>query len=268
VPVLAIDTPRDPRLNDYVALADPDLARRRSLFVVEGRLTVRRLIADRRHRVVSLLVSEAARRDLAPAIATLSSTVPIYVCDVNDFRGITGFNIHRGCLALAERPEPTAAANLLSGRLLIVLEAIANADNVGGIFRNAAAFGADGVLISPTTCDPLYRKAIRTSMGASLAMPFARLEWPEGLNHISAAGLMTVALTPDRSAEPLERFAESHHGSRLALLFGSEGDGLSVEAFTAADVRVRIPISPAVDSLNVAVAAGIVLSRLTRFADV
>ena len=170
---------------------------------------------------------------------------------------------------MVERPARRGIRELLAdARLVVALEGVANPDNVGGIFRNAAAFGADGVLVDAATADPLYRKAMRTSMGAVLRVPYARAEWPAALPIVREAGLTVVALTPHESAEPLDRFASHHRGQRLALLLGNEGAGLSTAAEASADLRIRISMKSAVDSLNVAVAAGIALSRLTRFADV
>jgi tRNA G18 (ribose-2'-O)-methylase SpoU len=154
-----------------------------------------------------------------------------------------------------------------AGRL-VVLEDVANPDNVGGIFRSAAAFGVDAVLLSPSCCDPLYRKAVRTSMSATLRVPFARLEpWPARLQALKADGFTLVAFTPDSSAEALDGFAPRGRRSRLACLFGSEGGGLTSEVQALADSRVRIPIRSDVDSLNLAVAAGIALSWLTSVTD-
>lgn len=256
----------DPRLLEYRSIGDPDLLRPRGLFVAEGRLVVRRVIEHGGYEVRSLLLSEAARRDLDPVLARLDPGVPIYVCAADAFLHITGFDIHRGCLALVERPAGLSLdAALLSARTIVVLEAIANADNVGGVFRNAAGFGADAVLLDPSCCDPLYRKAIRTSMAATLRVPFARIErWPGGLDAVRQRGFTIVALTPREPSQSLETFAGSARPDRLALLVGNEGVGLSPEAEAAADCRVRIPIRPAVDSLNLAVATGIALSRLTR----
>ena len=161
-------------------------------------------------------------------------------------------------------PEP-ADALIVRVRTLVVLEAVSNADNVGGIFRNAAAFGADGVLLGPTSCDPLYRKAIRTSMGAVLHVPFARCDagdWPAALARARAAGLAIVALTPRAPADPLEAIAPRLASARLALVLGSEGVGVTDAVEAMADYRVRIPVSEHVDSLNVAVAAGIALYRI------
>ena len=161
---------------------------------------------------------------------------------------------------------------LKTGRLIsssvgvvLVLEGVSNADNVGGVFRNAAAFGVRGVLLSPTCCDPLYRKAIRTSMGAVLRVPFARLDdWPAGLTPMRGAGFTIAALTPRAPSETLDAFAARPRPERLALLVGTEGAGLTLAAESAADHRVRIPIDERVDSLNVAVAVGIALYALSR----
>src|SRR5207302_8948884 len=139
-----------------------------------------------------------------------------------DFLEVTGFHIHRGCLALVERPAATPVDHVIySVQTLVVLDAVANADNVGGVFRNAAAFGAGGVLLSPACCDPLYRKAIRTSMGSTLVVPFARAEkdnWPRVLTRLSAAGFAVVALTPREPSQSLESFTARPRSSRVALV--------------------------------------------------
>jgi tRNA G18 (ribose-2'-O)-methylase SpoU len=269
VAIITLSTAEDPRIAEYAGVADPELARSGGFFVAEGRIVVRRLIEDGRYCIRSVLVSEAAQQQLVGVLARLDRSVPVYVCPVQSFRDITGFHIHRGCVALVERLAPRGVREILEGaRLVLMLESIANPDNVGGIFRNAAAFGADGVLLDAATCDPLYRKAIRTSMGAVLRVPFARAEWAEALPIVRSIGFAVVALTPDERAEPIDRFAENRLGDRLALLLGNEGSGLSAAVWALADARVRIPMTRQVDSLNVAVAAGIALSRLTRFADV
>ena len=241
------------------------------MFIAEGRFVVRRLIERRRYVVRSLLVNEATARSFADLFASLDESVPVYVCDASVLAGITGHDIHRGCLALAERPAGPRLAAVLEPLerapgdrgLLVVLEGVTNADNVGGVFRNAAAFGAGAVLLSPTCCDPLYRKAIRTSMGATLDVPYARVDdWPAGLAALRACGFTLVAMSPREPAVTLDVFAAASRAPRLALMIGTEGSGLSAEAEESADVRVRIPIAPGVDSLNLAVAAGIALHRL------
>jgi tRNA G18 (ribose-2'-O)-methylase SpoU len=262
-----ISDPRDPRVAEYRDIPDAELVRSRRLFVAEGRAVVRRLIAGGRYAIRSLLLNEAAFRALEPSLAQIARTepVPIYLCGAGDFPIITGFNIHRGCLALVHRPEPASAADLLGdASRIVVLEGVANADNVGGVFRNAAAFGADAVLLSPTCCDPLYRKAIRTSMAATLRVPFARLDdWPAGLAVMRERGFEIVALTPNEPAEDLDAFAARQVASnKIALLVGAEGQGLTPQAERAAARRVRISISDQMDSLNLAVASGIALHRL------
>src|SRR5262245_33656528 len=170
---LRIASADDPRVADYRAVAEPELARERGLFVAEGRLVVQRVIDAGPTRIISLLVDEAGRRALETSLARLPAVTPVYVCDTALLTAIAGFNIHRGCLALAERPVSGTVDGLLrKSRLLVALENVANADNIGGVFRNAAAFGADAVILSPSCGDPLYRKAIRTSMGAALSVPF------------------------------------------------------------------------------------------------
>ena len=260
-----ISSPTDPRIVEYRSLGDPELLRSHGVFVAEGRLVVSRVIVDGRYRVRSLLVNEAARADLASSLARRDDAVPIYVCETRDFLDITGFNIHRGCLALVERPPAAAVGDVLaSGATIVAVDGVTNADNVGGVFRNAAAFRAGGVVLSPTACDPLYRKAIRTSMGAVLRVPFARAdEWPAALSRVRAAGFTIVALTPREPSEPLDRFAARPRPSKIALVVGSEGAGLTPSVEATADYRVRIPISDAVDSLNLGVAVGIALYALS-----
>ena len=266
MPLIRIEGPDDPRIATYQDVSDSELLRHRSLFVAEGRLVVQRVIEDRRFSLHSLLLNDTSYRALSGALASVSSDVPLFVCETPDFLGITGLPLHRGCLALVERPAPIASCEILrDARTIVVLEGVTNADNVGGVFRNVAAFGADGVMLSPTCCDPFYRKAIRTSMGATIRVPFSRIdEWPDGLADVRATGFTLVALSPRQPSTTLDEFVASERPARVALLIGTEGKGLSDEARSAADVSVRIPISDAVDSLNLAVASGIVLSRLRK----
>jgi tRNA G18 (ribose-2'-O)-methylase SpoU len=183
--------------------------------------------------------------------------------------GIVGFNVHRGCLAIGERPAESAVEAVLppdgAKALVIVLERVANADNIGGIFRNAAAFGADAVLLSPGCCDPLYRKAIRVSIGGSLAVPFARIEaWPIDLARLRERGFVVLALTPSRDAVNIDADGVPWNSSaRLALVAGTEGNGLTAGVLDLADYQVRIPMAPGADSLNIATALGIALHRLS-----
>jgi tRNA G18 (ribose-2'-O)-methylase SpoU len=263
MPVIQIARIDDPRLDDYRSVPDPELLRRRGLFVAEGRLVVARLL-DSAHRIVSLLVNEASYLGLKPQLGGMPDTIPVYVCPTEALAAILGFNLHRGCLALAERPAERSPEALIDrASLLVVLEGVADPDNIGSVFRNAAAFGAGGVLLSPTCCDPLYRKAIRTSMGSVLKLPYARLaRWPAGLAALKAAGFTVVALTPREHAVDLSLCARQQPRQRMAVLVGSEGSGLTPEAEALADVCARIPIGADVDSLNLATASGIALHYL------
>jgi tRNA G18 (ribose-2'-O)-methylase SpoU len=261
-----IDSPEDLRVAAYRGVRDGELLRSSGLFVAEGRHIVRRVAVDARYRVHSLLVNDAALNGLEPVLDRLGASVPILVAEPQTLSAIAGYDVHRGCLALVHRP-PSVPVDVLAetAALLVVLEGVSNADNVGGIFRNAAAFGAGGVLLSPTCCDPLYRKAIRTSMGATLSVPFARIgqdDWPRVLTRLSAAGFTIVAMTPREPSDSMESFAARPRAARVALMLGTEGAGLTPAAESAADFRVRIPIDADVDSLNVATAAAIALYEL------
>ena len=270
---LRIETVDDPRLRDFRTMSDPALMCERGLFVAEGRLAVERLLASR-FQTHALLVTDSLLVRLEPALAAHADAVDgprVYLADSAQLRQITGFRFHRGCLALGVRPEPQPAADVWPpgepGRPLVLLEGVSNPDNVGSIFRSAAAFGASAVLLSPTCADPLYRKAIRTSMGTTLTLPFLVAgEWPDLLRRVKASGAYLAALTPEGSAADLETFVRRAPGAPLALLLGNEGDGVSRAALELCDERVRIDIEPAVDSLNVATAAAIVLQRLRALA--
>ena len=229
-------------------------------------MVVRRLLEASRFRTRSLLSTRRALDDLLAVLAGQHSPC-VYEASTETIRVIVGFKFHRGCLALGERGRPTAAHEVVAPagpRIVLALEELADPDNVGAVFRNAAAFGAAGVLLSPGCADPLYRKAIRVSMGATLSTPFARTEWADGLAALRGAGYTLVALTPDRHAGAIDALAARGVPSRrLALIVGAEGAGLSQESQAAADLRVRIPMAPGTDSLNVATACGIALHRLT-----
>lgn len=247
----------DPRVADYAYVGDAEWLRAHGLFVAEGRLVVRRLLEDGRFEAASVLVTPAARAALGGALET--APCPVYVCGQDDLNALAGFNFHRGCLALGHRRQGTGLEPLLDRRLLVALEEVGNPDNVGGIFRSALALGAGGVVLDARSADPLYRKAIRTSMGATLRLPFAQVEqWPSALGRLREGGYQVLAFTPSADAEDLAGIA-SGEGQRVVLLFGSEGGGLSAAALEAAHRRVRIPVDAASDSLNISVAAGIAL---------
>ena len=265
-----IGDPDDPRVADYRNVPDPELIRQRGLFVAEGRRMVRTLLTDSRFSARSVLATESAYRALGDVLDAGRRDMPVYVAAQACLDAIAGFHFHRGCLALGERPPPIPTAEVLSGVgegpvVLVLLDNVGNPDNVGAIFRNAAAFDAAAVLLSPGCCDPLYRKAIRTSIGTSLRLPFTTLSaWPGDLAELTARGFTLVALTPDPAALALGRFVASTPPKRLVLLLGAEGDGLSEAARQAADVAVRVPLAAGVDSINVATAAGIVLQRIAE----
>ena len=252
----------DPRLDAYRDVAAPDALVARGLFVAEGRLVVQRLAEAPAHRLQSLLLTETAASAMASTLALLDAETPVYVVAQAVMNGVVGFNIHRGCLGLAHRPAPRTEADLplATARAVVVAEGVNNPDNVGGLFRNAAALGASAVLLGQGCGDPLYRKAIRTSMGAVLGLPWAAAStWPGALDAVRAAGLAVVACTPDPEAPSLYEVTLPR---RAAVLVGAEGDGLTAMARSRADLAVRIPMHGTMDSLNVATAAAVVLSAL------
>jgi tRNA G18 (ribose-2'-O)-methylase SpoU len=265
-----IDNLGDVRVADYRDLKQGDLLRRRGLFMTEGHLNVRCLIERSRFRTRSVLVTPKIFETLRDVLETLEADSPVYLAPQGVLNGVVGFDLHRGCLAVGECHELDSVEQLVPGgraaSLLVVLEALTNHDNTGGVFRNAMAFGADAALLCPRCSDPLYRKAIRVSMGASLCLPFARFDsWPAGLAELRAAGYSVVALHPrDESLELGELVASARVPARAALLLGTEGAGISREALAFADVQVRIAMAPGFDSLNVATASGIALYQLAR----
>jgi tRNA G18 (ribose-2'-O)-methylase SpoU len=265
VSVTRLDEISGDLLADYHSVPDPELVARRGLFVAEGRLVVTRLLASRGHVIRSVLVTETACAAIRDALAARAD-VDVYVVPQDVMNGIIGFNIHRGCLALAERPPLPAWRDLSRrARALVALERIGNADNVGALFRNAAAFGVDGVLLSPACADPLYRKAIRTSMGAALSLPFASIpesEWPEAVHELAAGGWLTIGMTPAATAPSLREIAAEARGRRWVLVVGHEGEGLTAAALTHVQYRARLPMAPETDSLNVATAAAVALYEL------
>jgi tRNA G18 (ribose-2'-O)-methylase SpoU len=263
--VICIDTQHDPRLNAYRNVPDAELLARHGLFVAEGRLVVRRLLADTVLSTQSVMVTEVAMESLADVLLTRDG-VPVYVVPQAVMNEITGFNIHRGCLAIGERPPRRSLVELTSTtRRLVAMERVGNADNVGAIFRNAVAFGADGVLIGPSCTDPLYRKAIRTSMAAALTMPFADAQpWPGVLRDLHAEGWTVIAMTPSSAALPLADVADIVRGQRTVVVVGHEGEGLSSDSLAASSYQARIPMAAGVDSVNVATAVAIALYELTR----
>ncbi|MEO8071106.1 MAG: RNA methyltransferase [Acidobacteriota bacterium] len=265
--VIRIEAGDDPRLADYAGVREPALLRDRGLLIAEGRFVVRRLLGASRARLLSLLLNDAALNGLGDVLGQVAVDLDVYVASPEVITAATGFNMHRGCLALAERPAALSVEALLgASQFVAVLERVVDPDNVGSVFRNAEAFGAEAVLLSPGCCDPLYRKSLRTSSAAALMVPFAlATPWPQALDDLRTAGFTVVAMTPGDGSIDIGAFVRRAEArEKLAVLLGTEGDGLTSEALAHVDVRVRIPMGSGVDSLNIATAAGIALHRLSE----
>jgi tRNA G18 (ribose-2'-O)-methylase SpoU len=286
-PLVGVVDPDDPRLDPYRDLTDPAKRIRteaaESVFVVEGRLAVGRLLTSG-YTVRSLLVDDhqmSAAADLVAA--TRARGAPVYVGSRAVVASTVGFALHRGVVAVADRPAPFDPGRLLTAAsgtspadrppLVAVLEGLNDHENIGALFRNAAAFGVRGVLLDPTSADPLYRRSVRVSVGHVLHVPFARLvPWPTGLRQVREAGFMVAALAPRPMssdgvpavslAELKARLIGSGHAVGVALVLGAEGPGLTESAREASDVVVHIPMANGVDSLNVATAAAVAFHTL------
>ncbi len=255
--LIKIDSLDDTRVSAYRHIADPDRLMDLGLFVVEGRLVARRLLDLQHWEIDSFLLTQPAADALIDVLP--KTTAPVYIADQAVMNGIAGFNIHRGCLSVVRRPQTPTLDRIAAGPLsrVLVLEGVNNPDNIGGLFRSAAAFGIDLVILGPNSGDPLYRKAIRTSMGATLAMPCVEAaQWPGAIADLRVEGFTVVALTPAFAAAPLD---DIRPVTKLALLVGSEGSGLTREALAASTMMARIPMTPDVDSLNVTTAASIAM---------
>ena len=261
-----IEKEDDPRLEPFRDVRDPEWLRARGLFLAEGRKLVDLLARAPGFRTHAVLATAQALAALREPLALLPGDVPVYEVTPALLREVAGVRFHQGCVAAGLRLHAPAAAELIGGdaRRVVVLERLSDPDNVGSIFRSAVAFGVDALLLSPGCASPLYRKAVRTSMGASLRLPFAELEpWPEALDRLRREGFCLLALTPDPEALDLEQWAAgTERPERVALLFGTEGDGLSAAAAARATHSVRIAMDPRADSLNVATAAAIALQRV------
>ncbi|HZW10585.1 MAG TPA: RNA methyltransferase [Phycisphaerales bacterium] len=277
---IAVDDLEDPRLEPYRNQKDAWLRSQRDggtgigegLFLAEGELVVRALL-DSGHQVVSVLCTPSRLEAMGESLGRLDPATPVFVADRPVLERIVGFDLHRGILAAGRRAQPPTAADIVDrAGLLVLCEDLTNHDNMGSIFRNVGCLigGADpkaarapaAVLLSPRCCDPLYRKSLRVSMGHVLRVPFARLEpWPKGLGLVRAAGFEIAALTPSEPGIPVTLLKHNPH-KRAALLVGTEGAGLGAGSLALADARVRIPMAPGADSLNVATALAIALSHL------
>ena len=259
--IIAVDDAADPRLGDFRDLMDADVRPdRRGIVIAEGVNVVSRLArsAYPMRSVIGVPKKiDALRYELA------DRDVPAYVCDKWVLSDVVGFRVTRGVLASASRPPmPDPDSLLATARGVAVLEGLNDFENLGALFRNAAAFGVDAVVLDPTCADPLYRRSVRVSMGHVLRVPFAVLPgpWPESLERIKAHGLRLLAMTPREDADDVRAIQVPH---RWAVVLGAEGPGLSPAAFAAADQLVRIPMAGGVDSLNVATAAAVAFSVLT-----
>ena len=211
------------------------------------------------YRLRAVLVTERGRRALEADLAGVEA--PVYLAPQALVEAVCGFQFHRGALAAADRGDPLDPTALLGPPtpLLLGIEGVNDSENLGSLFRNAAAFGVGGVVLDPTCADPLYRRSVRVSMGHVLRVPFARLPaW----SALGSAGYEVIALTPSPDGDELAGVAPPDGGRPRAVLVGAEGPGLSPAALSAADRRVRIPLAPGVDSLNVATAAAVALHHL------
>jgi tRNA G18 (ribose-2'-O)-methylase SpoU len=266
VEAVRIDRADDQRIADYVDLSDPDLRRRveehRGFFVAEGPRVVRTLLSTK-HRVRSVLVTPRQRAALADVLDHLDA--PVYVVSPAIMKQTVGFDLHRGVVAAADRyPLPSIEAVLEGATRIAVLERVNDHENLGGLFRNAAAFGFDAVLLCPQCSDPLYRRTVRVSIGHVLEVPWTRAApWPAAIDRVRDLGFTMLALTPASDARRIDTVSIADD-ERVALVVGAEGPGLSRDALERTRTRVRIPMAAGVDSLNVAVAAGIAFARFAR----
>ena len=258
---VAVDDPADPRLGDYVRLRESSLRRslesERGLFIAEGEKVIRRAV-DAGHRPRSFLLAARWLAGLDDVLRRWPD-VPVYVVDEALAEQVTGFHVHRGALASLHRADLPAVEAVLRHDRLVVLEDVVDHANVGAVLRSAAGLGWGGALLSPRCADPLYRRAVKVSMGAVFALPWTRLpSWRAAPGLLQAAGFTTVALTLTEDAQDLGPVAARLGGTgRVALLLGTEGAGLSEHWTAGATLRATIPMRAGVDSLNVAAAAAI-----------
>lgn len=262
--VVDIADPADPRLDDFRDLNSsdrrPDLPEGKGLVIAEGVLVVERLV---RSRFTPHAFLGVQRRLDELGIVLDVVDAPFYRTTAEVMAEVVGFHLNRGVLAVAHRPEPLDLDDVLDGaRTVAVLEGVNDHENLGSMFRNAAGLGADAVLFGDKCADPLYRRAVRVSMGHVLRVPFARVpDWPRGLERLRSRGFQIIALTPHPEAVPL---AEAMTGDRVAVLLGAEGPGLAEHTMRATDIRARIPMAPGTDSLNVATAAAMAFYERVR----
>lgn len=268
--VIDITDPADPRVDDFRDLNSvdrrPDLPSGKGLVIAEGVLVVQRMLSSR-FVPHALLGTERRRGELAGDLATAAA--PFYRASAEVMADVVGFHLNRGVLAAARRPPELPLTEVLDGaRTVAVLEGVNDHENLGSIFRNAAGLGVDAVVFGAGCADPLYRRAVRVSMGHALLVPSARAQhWPDDLNILRANGFRLLAMTPDPSAESLPEVMRRWRGERVAVLVGAEGPGLTETVMRASDARVRIPMARGTDSLNVATAAALAFYERVRRAD-
>ncbi|WP_151550354.1 MULTISPECIES: TrmH family RNA methyltransferase [Corynebacterium] len=275
-----LDSSADPRFADYRDLNSsdrrPDARGGKGLVIAEGNLVSERLLHSRfpvrsivgfepklsNFLAIPGVQEEIARRD-----------IPVYATTRDTLAEVAGFDLHRGLLAAADRPEPLAVEQVVdSARTLVIAEGVGDHENIGSLFRNAAGLGVDGVLFGAGCADPLYRRVVRVSMGHVLRLPFAHLAggyttWQRSLEQVRAAGFHIVSLTPNPEAALLKDALVDETGQayeKVALLIGAEGPGLTEHAMRATDIRARIPMAAGTDSLNVATAAAVALYERAR----
>jgi tRNA G18 (ribose-2'-O)-methylase SpoU len=262
VNVYRIDDPDDPRVHEYLHLTDVALRTRTEpasgIYLAESAKVIRRALAAG-HRPISYLMAERWLEDMADVVADADRLgVPVYVGEKQVLTQITGFHLHRGAIAAMHRPPPNDPMELVqSARRVVVLEDVVDHTNVGAIFRSAAGLGIDVVLVTPRCADPLYRRSVRVSMGTVFQVPWARIDpWPGSVRTLQDAGFTVASLALSPDAVSLDELA-ADPPERLALVLGTEGDGLRSATVAASDLVVRIPMSAGVDSLNVAAASAV-----------
>ena len=265
--VVDVDDPDDPRLDDFRDLNSidrrPDLPSGKGLVIAEGVLVVQRMLASR-FTPRALLGTQRRLAELETDLRDCAA--PYYRASAEVMAQVVGFHLNRGVLAVAARVGEPAVADLVTGaRTIAVLEGVNDHENLGSIFRNAAGLGVDAVVFGSGCADPLYRRAVRVSMGHALLVPFARTtQWPAELVMLRDRGFRLLAMTPDSAALDLSAAMAGVRGEPVAVLVGAEGPGLSRQALSASDVRVRIPMSRGTDSLNVATAAALAFYERSR----
>ena len=267
--VVDITDPADPRVDDFRDLNSvdrrPDLPGGKGLVIAEGVLVAQRMLASR-FTPHGFLGTDRRLAELSAGHTAAPTPAPFYRASAEVMADIVGFHLNRGVLAAARRPAELAVADVIAGaRAIAVLEGVNDHENLGAIFRNAAGLGVDAVIFGPGCADPLYRRAVRVSMGHALLVPFAKADdWPSGLYCLRDNGFRLLAMTPNPQARTLAAASDDLSEQKVAVLVGAEGPGLSEAAMRAADVRVRIPMSRGTDSLNVATAAALAFYEIVR----